>query len=309
MRIVNLEQNTPQWLEWRRGRLMASDAGSAAGDGYKTWPQLKETQRGVKEEITDKQREMFDHGHKMEDHVKTLPPLDRFEATVMETDDGVHGASLDGWYNETVLEVKAPFNLHNSRIWKQYEEHMKFTNQTMDPAIVSECSDVFGVAPPYIAWQLVQQSFISQCKEIIYAICMGEGIVYLTKIPGVSAQIHWHALKQHWENYVEWRDNFDNLEQAPFARYIVAEEVYKKVKEEYDAAKKDLLAHTGETAGSVVLFDHTVTINRNQRTNRDWRGLALTLMEGMDRVEADVIIREHTADPTSYSTIRVRETK
>jgi putative phage-type endonuclease len=112
-RIVDLEQGTPEWLEWRRGGITASDAPVIMGldpYGKKPWDLWME-KRGLSEG-KPKNQFILDKGHDFEKRVRAKYELMQdkiIPGTCIEMDDcPVLRASLDGLDKETgsLVEIK-----------------------------------------------------------------------------------------------------------------------------------------------------------------------------------------------------------
>ena len=305
MTIIDLEQNTPEWLEWRRTRLMASDAGSAAKQGYKTWEQLKAAQSGQEEEIPEDLQKIFDYGHEMEEKVRTIAPFDRFKPVVIE--DGVYGASLDGMCNDDVLEIKSPYTKHNSKIWQLFHDFVKAKTGGPPVSSIAYHVDYFaGLAPPYILFQMIQQAQLSQCKRMFYLICMGptEEDMFLSIIEGKRLRLHWDVLLDHWNAYVEWRDGIEGVSPYLFQDLILARKAKLAAEEDYAVAEQALFEAMGGTTGSYTLDGVTVSIEqRTRRGGVDWKELAKSYF---DQPDLEKIQDKYRRPDNTYTQIKVK---
>ena len=305
MKIIDLEQNTPEWLAWRRTRLMASDAGSAAKQGYKTWEQLKATQSGQEEEIPEDLQKIFDYGHEMEEVVRSTPPFDRFVPKVIE--DGVYGASLDGLFQDVVLEVKSPYTKHNSKIWRLFHDFVMA--KTGGPPVsnsVNLVNSFAGLAPPYILFQMIQQAQLSQCKRMLYLICMGptREDMFLSVIDGDKLRKHWLVLEDHWNAYIDWRDGIEGVDPHLFQELIRTRKAKLAAEDEYAAAEQALFEVMGGTTGSYTLDGVTVSIEqRTRRGGVDWKELAKSYF---DQPDLENIQDQYRRPDNTYTQIKVK---
>ena len=128
--IVQLEQNTTEWEEYRKGHLNASAAGIIMGtQTFKpnSWDSLLDFYRGKGKPFEG--NVATDWGHAHEDEACDSASLlfgEVYHPTVMShTIDGMpFSASLDGISQEFdgsighVLEIKCPYQLQKSKTWK-----------------------------------------------------------------------------------------------------------------------------------------------------------------------------------------------
>jgi len=121
--IVDMEQGTPEWLELRMGKRMASESAAVLGLSPWTKPRdLWELKTGRKQFEINKRMAM---GSQMEGPAREAVNKTygvEFKPSVMMK--GEFGASLDGLSpdGKTILEVKVPYEGKNSKTWKEAAE-------------------------------------------------------------------------------------------------------------------------------------------------------------------------------------------
>lgn len=101
-RIVQLEQNTPEWLNFRLNKIGASDANIIMGVSKFMQPEqlLKNKQHPPTEVVENEDNYIQDLGHKTEDKMINYINFEtdsNFEAVVMHLEDTPFMASLDGY--------------------------------------------------------------------------------------------------------------------------------------------------------------------------------------------------------------------
>ena len=142
MIIKTLEQGTPEWHEWRFGLVMASEVPAILGLSPYTNPW---------ELFVDKLNKrikppnfIFNKGHEIEAKVRARYELDHSDCPPVCMENGIFGASLDGWNGKQAIEIK----------------------------YVSK--DHIDTIPPHHMAQLQAQMFVSETDSIVYLPCDGE---------------------------------------------------------------------------------------------------------------------------------------
>lgn len=152
MKIVEIEQGTDEWLDWRRERFMASEAAIIMGAAPEwmqdhTWTHLRELKLGFLTMFSDFQQRMLDKGHDKEEIVRArwndaVAPEHQIAPCCIEVDDGVEAASLDGLSadRKSWHEIKTTVHGRRSSIYKE-------TKST-------------GWPPEYVRWQMCHQALV-----------------------------------------------------------------------------------------------------------------------------------------------------
>ena len=128
MKIVELEQSTPEWLAWRQQGIGASDACSLMGDGYGSPEELANIKLG---RTVVEENEPMRRGKRLEPDARRIyqqvSGIEVRPVCAVHPDHPWLRASLDGLSldGKTVLEVKCPgywphFNALVKRIYPKY---------------------------------------------------------------------------------------------------------------------------------------------------------------------------------------------
>ena len=110
MKIVNFEQGTDEWLQWRRNKPTASRAGTIMGCSPwkpKTWDDLHVEMAGFEEEHSEFVLRMFEQAHAKEKECREYLYPD-FEPVCLE--QGKFTSSLDGICPVKEIEVKQRYD-------------------------------------------------------------------------------------------------------------------------------------------------------------------------------------------------------
>lgn len=146
MKKIHLQQNTPEWKEYRRTRIGASDCPTIMGFGYKT-PQALWKEKVLAEEsfVTASMQ----RGKDLEPLVlamvnEGMQEKERYSPIIAESDAYPWMiASLDGWNDENgVIEIKCP----NADTFAAFQN---------------------GELPPYYFWQVQHQMCVTNTQNAI----------------------------------------------------------------------------------------------------------------------------------------------
>lgn len=223
MNIVNIEPNTPEWLEWRKrfGYYSASEAGAVMGESHffpRSPYELFLVHTGEKEVFySDAMRD----GHKYESQIVQFAGDELgFDFKPVCVEKGEYMASLDGLAfddnnNPIVLEAKT--TTHNSPIWNNGAEVYK--------------------------WQLTHQAIVCGVRSIWLCIYAKDIDAYsLQKVEIVDSDKT--KLMQAWEKYGECMRNFQPPEMIKGIDYVEnTSAVWQDLAEQYQA----LLQEKAET--------------------------------------------------------------
>ena len=163
MRIVDVEPNSAEWLDWRREKLSASDAPIVAGCAPAYWPirtveQLRLKRRGLLNPPIDEfTRRARQYGTELEKEARRVALPQGYDPACVETDDGVFAASLDAYKvdeQRVWAEIKSPYTRTRSRLWK------RMVNECPDCGSRSATKPSKQVVPEFVWWQMVHQSYV-----------------------------------------------------------------------------------------------------------------------------------------------------
>lgn len=180
MNIIELDQGTQPWLDWRRTKRMASETPTVTRRSpYQTWTGLREIKRGA----TTPQTSAMAHGHAHEHDARLWAAAETgllFVPVCVE--EGEYGASLDGIDGNAIVEIKAPFKGKESDTWKLAEK---------------------GLIRPDYDDQVQTQLMVSGaevCYFTVYDAATRRGIL-LERRPDVDA---WKRLDAQWDEFWAW---------------------------------------------------------------------------------------------------------
>jgi putative phage-type endonuclease len=181
--IVRLVQGTPEWLEYRRTMRNASETPAVLGwspclTTYELW--LLRTGRKT-QQVTA----AMAHGTKTEPEARAA-----YEARTEQVmnplvmQDGLYSASLDGinLAGDLILEIKAPFRLKQSTLWK---------------------SAIEGRIPAYYYAQVQHQLMVSGAAGAdFWVYADGEGVLLHVH----SEQEVMDVIRAGWDNFQQYLD-------------------------------------------------------------------------------------------------------
>jgi len=245
--VVNLEQNSDEWMDHRRRHANASSAGLIMGVqafAPNTWDSLLDWYRGKGIPFQGNVATEWGHTHEEEARVAAESVNDEFYVPVVVTreHDGIPlSASLDGKSVEFdgttghVEEIKCPYQGKQSKTWIMVEN---------------------GECPPGYYWQIQQQMFVADAKEarlFVYD-ARDKSHIQLT-IPRNDDDIE--ILMGKWEEFWALLDSGEmkgdgvlRREDAEFelvaSEWALANAALTEAKERVDAARSTLIEISGE---------------------------------------------------------------
>ena len=336
--VLELKQNTPEWLEHRKKFMGSSDAPAAMG--YSNYKSPSEIALDKKTPVTDQEPETEDQhrGHVLESLVGRLYEmlrdcfLDKGNSYIH--DNGIMAASLDfEWTGEDrIVEAKT----HNNWVACQYGDP---TDESVD------CTDA---VTDYEYIQCQHQMAVTGAKQVDVAILFGEvqTLNLLTKIIDNGADIDSVASMAQEMDFriipVVRNDKFiaslTDAEIAFWNRYVVGDEVPVDLK--HIQPREDLLTATEEDQELIAnlkaywimrergkancaklqidvqnrIGENTgidsdlgkITWKKNKDSKKtNWEAVAKRCMDSMTNEEAAEIVNEFTEDKTGSRVLRV----
>lgn len=185
MKIIDLPQGSPEWLEWRKGKRMASESATVLGiNPYEKPLALAKKKRGITQSFTNA---AMQRGHEYEPEARAWVESELgmfFQPVVLELGD--YGASLDGMGQDesgeaVLLEIKVPRSADSS-LWK--------------------LASVGSIPEHYFA-QLTHQLSVSGCDY-------GWFVVYLPELKkGILQRVEpspafWVSITKAWDQF--WQE-------------------------------------------------------------------------------------------------------
>ena len=278
---VDLEQGSPEWLEWRRSKYTASEAAVVMGCAPSWWEistpdQLRAYKKtGEKPGVSEYVEKMRADGHAME----AIQREEGVEPVCFER--GPYGASLDGYdpVFERWYEIKAPRD-RQSTVYRA----MKSTGHNRD------------LMPDYIWWQLVHQAYVvpDDSDTCIYIVAPSDGAREVSMgLPRSVLLEDWPKLETAWQAFSEGRPNLPaDGDEALALEYIEALREHDHAKSRLDRAKAGLLAAGPRTIPDLVAIETSPVKGRI-----DWQKAAKDA--GVEDGE------EYRGEPTTRTTIKM----
>ena len=180
MNIIELEQGSQPWLDWRMTRRMASETPAVTRRSpYQSWDGLRKVKRGER----TFQTAAMAHGHAHEHDARLWVAAETgllFVPAIVE--DGEYAASLDGIEGNSIAEIKCPFKGRESDTWQLAER---------------------GLIRPDYDDQIVHQMAVSGASTCYFTVFDAEsqhGIV----IERSADPDLWKKLQAQWDEFWPW---------------------------------------------------------------------------------------------------------
>lgn len=239
--VVPIEQRSPEWFEWRRGKATASDAPvimGAAADWSKvqTWDDLRIARAGLEADPDPFMAKAREHGNRVEPEARRIiaphaPPV------CLEAADARFTASLDGWIDGRFwLELKCPYSGERSKVLRALA--------ALHPSVGNDRIDVVQTLFPWYWWQLVHQAGVLQDPSIHAKFAVfGDGSCFeVVEIPAAKLLEDWPRLKAEWERFLAGEPQNPPTDSDQWQE---AAKRYKIAKDDLDMAQQ-ALAGTAE---------------------------------------------------------------
>ena len=300
--ILQMEQGTPEWLEWRRTKCTASHAAIIMGDQpdwspVRTWADLRDVMAGFEPER--KSSEYLDRvaalGLAAEDGARAAYMPNAKPCIAVLDDDDRFTASLDGFDVERRqwIEIKRPAHGVKSKMIKRLME--------------ANGSDIKDFIMPHIYWQLVHQAAVLEgtaesCLFVAWVERPPDATMTL-RIPTKELLVDWPILKEQWIRFLDGYPQGDVDHE-----WVELAMEYKSLKLNTDmhiaALKevKDKLIAFGPRKGcgvAVIESTRKGTVDYNKAVNNLWEGSADELKKYLDMYRKP--------DTTSISIREVKE--
>jgi len=182
--IVDLDQNTPSWIDWRKVLRMASDAATVVGvSPYAKPADLWQVKHGLKTVAVTKP---MIHGSNLEQtaRAKVAEILD-VELEPQCWQYGAYGASLDAISadGKIKVEIKCPFS-ETSAIYGHLQAEV--------PEIV-----------PYVFWQLVHQQYVCPTEKTYLFVYFDDDKFELIDATSFITSDHIEQLLDAWDDFYQ----------------------------------------------------------------------------------------------------------
>lgn len=213
MRRIDLEQGSQEWLDWRRGKRMASETAAVMGvSPYQSPSQIRAAKQGRDKTFVTA---AMQRGHDEEPRARAAYEEASgilYQPGVFENGD--YGASADGitMEGDQLLEIKTPAKGKDSERWREVES---------------------GFISDYDLAQVQHQMMVTGAADCVFMVWDGEDYVSIV-VPRDEA--YFERIREAWDAFwptIEERD--DDL-------WAEAAEGYRIAKAEADRAAKILEA-------------------------------------------------------------------
>ena len=329
IKIIDLEQRSFEWFEWRRGKASASRAPVVMNDvptwyPVKTWDDLRLQDADLAKKADAFTERAWEYGRKYEPQaVESL----RIEYNINPIKGGCCELISDPRFTASydlidedlskIIEVKCPISQERSLLYRALIRYGDIINNQAhielgmtDPWVEEYDSkiNVKDYLPPYIWWQLVHLAGMLIDEEIdngfaVLGVYTQNGAVSIM-IPYKDLWCDWSKLKYTWELYLE--NTPPSNSDVGFTAKVWAE------------AKKHLEYHVDEERRSrddlLLLLDGDeyagveATVKKASRKGTvDWKAIAMHITDLVYKNEIkftkeylDKIIDQHTKPASSY---------
>jgi len=278
MKLVDIEQGTPEWLEWRKSRRMASESPAVMGmSPYGNANKIRKDKQGTSKGFQNK---AMAYGHEQEVYAREF--YEKGHQVMIphcaEDDDGIYGASFDGISidNKRILEIKSPYHGADSDRWRAALE---------------------GKLLPHDFIQVQHQLMVSEadsCDFIVWAPDEDMQIINVKPEPE-----EWEKIREAWDEFwptIVQRDDKDWAEAADSFRSAKAE--YEAAKAKMDDLKEQLIAMAGNQASG-----RGVSVSKiNRKGSIDWAKVQSSLLPDTD-------LEPYRKKDSSFYRVDVEETQ
>jgi putative phage-type endonuclease len=275
MKRIELEQGSKEWLEWRRGKRMASETSSVMGiNPYASANQVREHKQGRGKAFVSY---AMQHGHDEEPKAREAYEQATgilYQPAVFE--DGDYGASVDGitMEGDQLLEIKSPFKGKDSPRWQEVAD---------------------GGISDYDYAQVQHQMMVTGAADCIFLVWSGEDYVSIV-VPRDPEFME--KIKESWDAFwptIERREDASWLEAA--ASYRQAKKTADKATAELEQAKAELIELTsGSFSGGAG-----VNVSKIERKGSiDWKAVQKNELP-------DVDVEQYRKSASSFYKVEIAE--
>ena len=239
-KLINLEQNSDEWLDWRKNGWSASETGTIMLKTASTWDDLRLAKAGLQEH-SEHTKKLFRHGHEQEEVArewfnKKKTPHSFQPACLENRENPKIRASLDGFLHidanhPEFLEIKSPMQMKAKKRW--YDS-------------VSSYDDL----PPHYKWQLIHQ-FAAIGTDIAlahYLIWLGqdEHIYFQHQFNRLLLNYEMQTLVEQWEKFErdEPSGNSDPEWKQHAEAWLQAKAVKSEAEKKMAKAREALIYHS-----------------------------------------------------------------
>ena len=275
MKRIELEQGGQEWLEWRRGKRMASETAAVMGiSPYSSPAQVRKEKQGRgKTFVTDAMQRGHDEEPFARAAYEEVSGL-LYQPAVFE--DGEYGASVDGitMEGDQLLEIKTPAKGQQSDRWKEVSE---------------------GAINDYDYAQVQHQMMVTGAADCVFLVWDGKEYVSVVvpRDPEFFDRIR-EAWDEFWPTVAE-RDDSD---------WLAAAEDYRQAKARADIANEKL-AEVKQRLIDISVGPYTggggVEVTKIERKGSvDWKAVQKSHL-------ADVDVEQYRKPGSEFFKVEVKE--
>lgn len=241
--IVNLEQDTPEWLAYRKEKFNASEAGDVMGVGFNKPYKLAAIKYGGKQVY---QSDAMARGKEKESAIRAYLNdkfnLDLAPCVMLSDDDARFSASLDGYDIITDIFCEIKFS---QKEFEHIKEH--------------------GEPSEKYFWQIQHQYFVSSAKKCLFAVGRTNEF-FDNEIEVIEVSRDEKAIKKlikAWNEFeATYKDSTPDSEWLELSRQINELSAQKK---ELDDKLEELKKRAIDKAGGVEMKAYGLTIFKSER--------------------------------------------
>jgi len=275
MKRIELEQGSKEWLEWRRGKRMASETSSIMGiNPYSSAGQVRKDKQGLGGAfVTEAMQRGHDEEPKAREAYEEATGI-LYQPAVFE--DGEYGASVDGitMEGDQLLEIKSPTKGRDSPRWQEVAD---------------------GAISEYDYAQVQHQMMVTGAADCVFLVWSGEE--YVSTVVPRNPEF-FDKIREAWDEFwptVESRDDEEWVESA--RAYREAKEIAEKAAAELEKAKAKLIELTpGKFSGG-----EGVNVSKIERKGSiDWKAVQKNELP-------DVDVEQYRKSASSFYKVEIAE--
>ena len=257
MKRIDLEQGSQEWLEWRRGKRMASETAAVMGvSPYQSASQIRAAKQGRDKTFVTA---AMQRGHDEEPRARAA--YEEASGTLYQPgvfEDGDYGASADGitMEGDQLLEIKTPAKGKESERWAEVE--------------AGEISD-------YDYCQVQHQMMVTGAADCVFMVWDGEDYV---SVVVARDEAFFERIREAWDSF------WPTIEERDDDIWAEAAEKYRIAKAEADTACKVLEAAKGRlielTAGNYSGGCGVSVTKVERKGSVDWKAVQKNHLPDVD---------------------------
>ncbi|QCD52836.1 lambda-exonuclease family protein [Campylobacter sp. RM16192] len=241
--IIRLEQDSPEWLEYRKTKFNASEAGDVMGVGFNKPYQLAQIKyQGKQVYQNEAMRQGKEYEGQIRDYVNQKYNLSLSPVVICSDRDSRFSASLDGYdiFTDAFCEIKFSRNEY-----EYFKEHGKPSEKYF--------------------WQIQHQFYVSEAKKCLYAVGF-IGDMFEIEVEVIEVERDDKAIKKLIKAWNEFEATYKNND-LDNEWLELSDELVEAMerKRELEDKIEQLKARVLEKAGEVEMKAYGLTIYKTER--------------------------------------------